>query len=67
MEAMEHTVEMDNEPAQQPTTPEGASGVVRKDAPEQVLADANEDSPDDAPEQQLGASTPATQRARRSS
>ena len=55
---MEHTGEMDNELAQQPTTPEGASGVARKDAPEQVLAGTNEGSPDNAPEQQLGASTP---------
>ena len=55
---MEHTGEMDNELAQQPTTPEGASGVARKDAPEQVLADTNEGSPDNAPEQQPGASTP---------
>lgn len=55
---MEHTGEMDNELAQQPTTPEGASGVARKDAPEQVLADTNEGSPDNASEQQPGASTP---------
>ena len=55
---MEHTGEMDNELAQQPTTPEGASGVARKDAPEQVLADTNEGSPDNAPEQQPGVSTP---------
>ena len=55
---MEHTGEMDNELAQQPTTPEGASRVARKDAPEQVLAGTNEGSPDDAPEQQPGASAP---------
>ena len=58
MEAMEHTSEKDNELAQQPTTPEGASGVARKDAPEQVLAATSEGTPDDAPEQQPGASTP---------
>ena len=56
---MEHTGEMDNELAQQPTTSEGASGVARKDAPEQVLADTNEGSPDDAPEQQPWASAPS--------
>ena len=45
---MEHTGEMDNELAQQPTTPEEASGAAREDAPEQKLAATSKGSSDDA-------------------